>query len=141
MNDDEPVETPPHHDTRVRLVIDVLVFQVKLAAGSIRDLLLMPISIGAAIAGLFGGGEDPEVYFRKVQRLGRQSDIWINLFGHRRHGNTADELVRPLEETLLAELRHGGRLNRGAKHVNQLLDNVNQRQQQKTPVPPDTEGR
>ena len=138
MTDDEPFETPPHHDTRMRLVADVVIFQLKLAAGSIRDLLLMPISIGAAIAGLFGGGEDPEVYFRKVQRFGRQSDLWINLFGHRHRGNTADELVRPLEKTLLAQMRRGGRLGRGATHVNQLLDNVNQRKQRR-PARPDSE--
>lgn len=141
MIQNEPEESPAHHDTRLRLILEVIVLQLKLAAGGIRDFLLIPISIGAAIAGLFAGGEHPEVYFRQVQRFGRQSDLWLNLFGHRHHSNTADELIRPIEETLLAQLRRGGRLTRGAKHVNALLDNVNQKQSGKGQNPPSSEGR
>ena len=141
MSEDEPRQTPAHHDTRAQLILDVVVFQFKLAADGIRDLLLIPISIGAAIAGLFAGGEQPDVYFRKVQRFGRQSEIWINLFGHRHRGNTADDLIRPLEETFLARMREGGRLTRGAKHVNQMLDSVNQKQTRQNQVPPGNEDR
>jgi hypothetical protein len=138
MIENEPLESPPHHDTRVRLVVEVVLFQLKLAADGIRDLLLMPVSIIAAIAGLVAGGEHPEMYFRKVQNFGRKSEHWLNLFGHRRRGNTADELVRPLEETLLAQIRSGGRLDRGAKQINQILDNVNEKQKRTNrPAPED----
>jgi hypothetical protein len=141
MIEDDSEEQPPHHDIRARLIVEVLVFQLKLAADGIRDLMMMPVSIVAAIAGLVAGGEHPEVYFRRVQQFGRRSELWINLFGHRRRGNTADELVRPLEETLLAQMRRGGRLDRGAKHVNQMLDNVNQKQKRtNAPSPENPDG-
>ena len=138
MTEDEPNEHPPHHDTRTQLIVDVVVLQLKLALGGLRDVLLIPVSIVAAIVGLFVGGEEPDVYFRQVQRFGRRSDIWLNVFGSRRRGNTADEMIRPLEESLKAQMRRGGRLTRGAKHVNELLDNVNQKQTRKGP-PPDGE--
>ena len=38
-----------------------------------------------------------------------------------------DEMVRPIEESLLAQTRPGGRFERGAGHVNQLLDAVNKK--------------
>jgi hypothetical protein len=140
MTDDESQEeTPPHHDTRTQLIVDVVVLQLKLAVGGVRDLLLIPVSIAAAIVGLFIGGEEPDVYFRQVQRFGRRSDLWLNVFGSRHRGNTADEMIRPLEESLMAQMRRGGRLNRGARHVNELLDNVNQKQARKNPPRPDGE--
>jgi hypothetical protein len=139
MSEDEDNETPPHHDTRTQLIVDVVALQLKLALGGLRDLLLIPVSIVAAIAGLFLGGEQPDVYFRQLQRFGRRSDIWLNVFGSRDRGNTADEMIRPLEESLKAQMRRGGRLTRGAKHVNELLDNVNQKQTGKGPPRPDGE--
>src|SRR5262245_53350083 len=139
MTEDEPNEFPPHHDTRTRLIVDVVVLQFKLALGGLRDVLLIPVSIVAAIVGLFLGGEQPDVYFRQVQRFGRRSDLWLNVFGSRHRGNTADEMIRPLEESLLAQMRRGGRLTRGAKHVNELLDNVNQKQNRGRPPRQDGE--
>ena|SRR5882672_8689430 len=139
MTDDEPNESPPHHDTRTQLIVDVIVLQLKLAVGGLRDVLLIPVSIAAAIVGLFVGGEEPDVYFRQVQRFGRRSDLWLNVFGSRHRGNTADEMIRPLEESLMARMRRGGPLTRGAKHVNELLDNVNQKQVRKSAPRPDDE--
>jgi len=139
MTDDEPDASPPHHDTRTQLIVDVLVLQLKLAVGGVRDLLLIPVSIVAAIAGLLAGGEEPDTYFRQVQRFGRRTDVWLNMFGNRQRGNTADDLIRPLEESLKAQMRRGGRLTRGARHVNELLDNVNEKQSRVTPPPPDGE--
>jgi hypothetical protein len=139
MMEDEPNDPPAHHDTRTQLIVDVVALQLKLALGGLRDVLLIPVSIVAAIVGLFVGGEEPDVYFRQVQRFGRRSDIWLNVFGSRHRGNTADEMIRPLEESLKAQMRRGGRLTRGAKHVNELLDNVNQKQARKSPPRPDGE--
>jgi hypothetical protein len=126
-------EVPPHHDARVRLVWELLVFHAKLAVEAIRDVFLSPISIVAVIAGLISGGDRPDIYFRRVQRFGRRSDLWINVFGSHHRGPSADRIVKPLEESLLAHTRRGGRLERGTEHVNQLLDAMNR----KRPKPPD----
>jgi hypothetical protein len=126
MNEPDP-ETPPHHDARTRLVWELLVFQAKLASDSIRDLILMPVAIVAVIMGLIAGGDRPDVYFRRVQRLGRRSDLWLNLFGHRHRRPSADDIARPIEEKFLAQTKPGGRLVRGVNQVNQLLDAVNRK--------------
>jgi hypothetical protein len=122
-------DTPPHHDTRLQLMVDVVVFQFKLAADGLRDLLLIPASIVAAIVGLVAGGNEPDLYFRRVLHFGHRSERWINLFGTRRRDSGADALVRPLEESVLARVRSGGRLGEGARHVNQMLDAVNRKHQ------------
>lgn len=135
MDDETNQPAPTHHDARTRLVWELLLFQAKLAAEGIRDLFLSPISIVAVILGLVAGGEKPDVYFRRLQRFGRRSDLWINVFGERRRGPTADAMVRPLEESLLAHTKPGGKLGRGVGQVNQLLDVVNR--QSGAPKPPD----
>lgn len=133
MDETENDPSPPeHHDARMRLVVELVVFHAKLAVEALRDLFLSPVSIVAVIAGLVVGGDQPDQYFRKVQRFGRRSDLWINVFGQRHRGPSADEFVKPLEESLLAHTRRGGRLERGAGQVNQLLDAVNRK-----PRPPE----
>ena len=130
MSDDDEHDAddvPEHHDARIRLVWELLVFHAKLAVEAVRDLILSPISIIAVIAGLVSGGDRPDVYFRRVQRFGRRSDLWINVFGTRHRGPSADQIVKPLEESLLAHTRRGGRLERGAEQVNQLLDAMNRK--------------
>jgi len=140
MSDSESEDIPAHHDSRLRLILEVLVFQMKLAADGLRDVLLVPVSIGAAIAGLLTGGEQPDVYFRRVLRFGRRTEHWINLFGPRHHRNTADEWVRPFEESVIERMRHSGRARKGVRHVNQLLDSVNERPPQKPSDPPNDGG-
>ena len=127
MTDDEPKSTQPHHDARMRLLWELVVFHLKLVTEGLRDVFLSPISIIAVIVGLLAGGDKPDIYFRRVQRFGRRSDLWINVFGVRHRGPSADEMVRPIEESLLAQTRPGGRFERGADHVNQLLDAVNRK--------------
>ena len=94
-----------HHETRFRLIWKVLLFQFKLAADGLRDLLLVPISLGAGILGLLAGGDEPDQYFQRLLRFGRRTDIWINLFGQHRHGPTSDNLVKPLEESVYQSYR------------------------------------
>ena len=136
----EPNETPPHHDSRLQLVVDMVVFQFKLAADGLRDLVLIPVSIAAAVLGLVAGGDKPDQYFRQVLHFGHRTERWINLFGSRHRSSGADALVRPLEESVLARVRSGGRLGEGAKHVNQMLDAVNRKQRQAAPPGKDSSG-
>jgi hypothetical protein len=123
---------PPHHDTRLQFIVDVVVFQFKVAADGLRDLVLIPASIVAAIMGLVAGGDEPDVYFRRVLHLGHRSERWINLFGKRHHDRGADALVRPLEESLLTRVRSGGRLGKGARQINEVLDAVNRKHRPRT---------
>ncbi len=69
---------------RVRLIREAAVLQVKLLADGARDAVLIPLSIIATLVGLARGGDDPDREYRRVIKLGRRSERWINLFGHQR---------------------------------------------------------
>jgi hypothetical protein len=60
---------------------DVLLFQGKLLVDGLRDLVLSPISIGAALVDLLVPGDDGGKRFYSVVRFGRRTERWINLFG------------------------------------------------------------
>ena len=109
-----------HHQSRISLIWEVLVLQVKLVADGLRDVLLVPLSLGAAILGLVAGGDDPGRLYRKLMLLGRRSERWINLFGYRTSG-TADELISPLREKVDASPI----AQRAGSTINKSLDRVN----------------
>jgi hypothetical protein len=60
---------------------DVIVFQAKLLVDGLRDLLLSPVSIFAALIDLLVPGDDGGKRFYSVVRFGRRTERWINLFG------------------------------------------------------------
>ncbi|HUG98255.1 MAG TPA: hypothetical protein VMQ83_03685 [Gammaproteobacteria bacterium] len=60
---------------------DVVVFQVKLVVDGLRDVLLSPLSIFAALIDLLIPGDDGGKRFYSVVRFGRRTEQWINLFG------------------------------------------------------------
>ncbi|MGD8418189.1 MAG: hypothetical protein PVH91_14110 [Pseudomonadales bacterium] len=122
-------DVPDRNTSRLQLLIDVVVFQFKLAADGLRDLLLVPLTIASAVLGLIAGGDDPHRYFRDVLRLGRRSELWINLFGHRSRSGTSDDLLNPIKERVMTEAqsnpwisRAGGELNRKLDHVSEKLN-------------------
>lgn len=77
MNDEQ--QSP-----RIRLIRESATLQLKLLADGFRDALLIPVSLIATVLGLLRGGEDCDLEFRRVIKLGRRSERWINLFGHQR---------------------------------------------------------
>lgn len=60
---------------------DVVVFQFKLLVDGLRDVLISPLSILAAIVDLLVPGDDGGKRFYAVVRFGRRTEEWINLFG------------------------------------------------------------
>lgn len=82
------------------MIRDVAVFQVKLVADGILDLLFVPISLGAAIVSLMKGGPRPGTEFYDVLHLGRRGERWINLFGaaSQLHGPESDDSSLPGED-------------------------------------------
>jgi len=120
---------------RARLIRDAAVLQIKLLADGVRDAILIPLSLLAALIGLIEGGKDCDVKFRRVVKLGRRSERWINLFGdqpplgasnpagsmdsilsqvesivldHYRKGRTADETRAAVKEAMKSEKPAGG---------------------------------
>jgi len=66
---------------RFPVLRDVIVFQGKLFVDGLRDLLLSPASIIAALIDLLVPGDDGGKRFYSVVRFGRRTERWINLFG------------------------------------------------------------
>lgn len=116
--------TDPKATTRLHLLWDVFAFQFKLAADGLRDLVLVPLSLVSAIMGLVVGGDDPYQYFRQLLRLGRRSEIWINLFGHRKHEGTSDDLIAPLKNRVLSEAQNNPWISKAGDGLNKTLDSV-----------------
>ncbi|MGV0034258.1 MAG: hypothetical protein ACNYPE_04585 [Candidatus Azotimanducaceae bacterium WSBS_2022_MAG_OTU7] len=101
----------PPHPTRSQLLRHVLVFQFKLAMDGLRDVLLSPISLLAALAGILTSHPDPSRYFKQLLQLGHRSDKWINLFDthdEESESLTSDDFVRKAESIVLGELEKGG---------------------------------
>ncbi|MBU1188297.1 MAG: hypothetical protein KKC01_04625 [Gammaproteobacteria bacterium] len=74
-----------HHGDKQSLLVHMVVLQLKLIADGLRDAMLIPVSLIAAIGGLLLRTEDPWLWYREVLLWGRASDHWIDLFDSYRH--------------------------------------------------------
>ena len=62
------------------LARDVAYFQLKLLLDTARDLILSPVSLGAALLDFMLSKHQPPRYFHAVLRLGERSEEWIDLW-------------------------------------------------------------
>ncbi|MGI9286139.1 MAG: hypothetical protein ACR2P1_12185 [Pseudomonadales bacterium] len=87
-------------------VRQLIVFQIKLTADALRDLLLSPISMGAVLLDFVLRLDEENSLFNRLMHYGVLSDEYINLFGqyhsHTDSGNL-DSLVNKAEKTLKEE--------------------------------------
>ena len=103
------------------LLRDVGVFQVKLVVDGLRDLILVPISLIAGIVSLVKSEDGrPGPQFYHLLGLGRQTELWINLFGAVENSpekldqptpfgeGDIDDLVGKLETFVVDEFKRGG---------------------------------
>ncbi len=113
-------------NSRWKLCSDVLAFQGKLFVDGLRDLILSPISIAAAIAGLLLERDEPRKYFDRVLHFGIRSEIWINLFGRfrRKQELSIDELVARLEDRVSEHYNRGGTTQRITQQIDRTLDQL-----------------
>jgi len=81
----------------------LLVFQIKLVADALRDLLLSPISVLVFILDVIRKPNLEDSLYLRLMLLGRKSDQIINLFDeHKDAGHfTVDQAVEELEEIVL----------------------------------------
>ena len=116
--------------TRMRLVRDVAVLQIKLLVDGLRDALLIPVSILAAMVGLFRGGENADLEFQRVLKLARRSERWINAFGHdtnldRPHqSSTLDHLLDRVESVVMEQYRKGRSTEEARAAINAAMKEV-----------------
>ena len=110
------------------LVRDATAFQLKLAIDGVRDLLLIPVSLVAALISLVTGGGRTSTFY-EVVRLGQRTERWINLFGivrddHDHSDEGMDAFVQRLELLVLEQYRRGGITATAKDRIDQVLDRV-----------------
>jgi len=96
---------------RFELARETVILQLKLLVDGLRDALLIPLSIAAAIFGILRGGDDCDREFRRVITLGVRSERWIDLFGHQRRRakphsmGSMDAILDQVESTVIKQYR------------------------------------
>jgi hypothetical protein len=110
-------ETQKTTDERWRFWRDVLVFELKVFIGNLRDFALMPVSLGAALIDLVSKGEREGSLFYRVPRWGAHSEEVLDAYSPMRHelqnmkinpNYTVDGIVARLEDVLVREYEKGG---------------------------------
>jgi hypothetical protein len=106
-----------NRNPRFDLLREAATLQLKLLVDGIRDAMLIPISLVAAAIGLLRGGPDCDREYRRVIKLGRRSERWINLFGHQRPlgksspTSSFDAVLDQVESTVIEQYRKGRTIN------------------------------
>jgi hypothetical protein len=117
--------------TRWQVAWDVIVFQFKLLLDGLRDLLLSPISLFAALYGIATDAKNPGRYFYRLMALGRDSDRWINLFNaHNDQSDdqpSADQVVRRAEDVIREHYARGGLVRDFKERTDSALDRLQAR--------------
>lgn len=121
--------------TRWVLLRDVVVLQGKLLLDSVKDLLLAPVSLGAAAISLFNRDGDTGRQFYEVLHAARRFEDWINKYGDadripppdfavKREGESIDAMVARLEELVKRQYERGGMTASAKDAIDRALDAV-----------------
>lgn len=135
--EDERQETPlPSANDYRTLARDATVLQVKLVIDGLRDLLLVPASIVAAIMSAIDRKKGrPGSQFYDLLAMGKRSEHWIDLFGAlrdrdeydlSRDGNI-DQVIDRMEAYVVDEYRRGGITKQAKERIDQALDALQKR--------------
>lgn len=62
------------------LLRDLLIFQLKLVLDALKDILLIKLSILAAVLDLAFGRRGRPLLFYRVLRMSERFDLWLNLY-------------------------------------------------------------
>ncbi len=131
--------TPEEYSSaaRWRLLRDLGVLQVKLVVDGLRDIILVPASLVAGIISIVSSNDGkPGPQFYQLLAWGRQSEIWINLFGavknspeevgqQQSFGNKdIDDIVGRLETFVVDEVKRGGVTTQARDRLDKILDAV-----------------
>lgn len=137
--------------TRKQLIRDWLTFQVKLFMDGIRDLVLSPVSLIAALIDFIQPPTVKNSVFYQLLKTGKRSDHWIGLFNAvKPYQDTENPPVQSDVDSLIAQLEvelkgadqstFSKKAQKGliqvAEHIRQQIDES----QAKPPEPPSEPG-
>jgi len=138
MQENNDTDANPPKTDRWTLIRDIAVFQMKLIVDGLRDLILLPISLGVGLYSLIKGGDEPGMEFYDLLRVGRRSEHWINLFGAAEHAGAPgalddlfpnadiDDMVSRLESFVVDEYNKGGVTAQAKKQLDQALNRMSE---------------
>ena len=127
-------EKEPEQPPVWTLVRDAAVLQVKLIVDGLRDLLLVPASLVAALVSVVRttDGKPGDEFYRLVS-VGKQSERWINLFGALRNAPDhvveeyqfgaadIDDIVSRVESFVVDEYQRGGVTRQARDRLNEAI--------------------
>ena len=125
---------------RWTLIRDVAVLQVKLIVDGMRDLILVPLSLIAGIVSLASGEKGvPGTQFYRLLGVGKQSELWINLFGAMKNAppdlehpmpfpdSDMDEIFGKIEAFVVDEEQRGGMTAQAKERFDKAIDAMQKR--------------
>ena len=127
---------------RWTMLRDLGVLQVKLVVDGLRDIVLVPLSLVfglVSIASSKDGRPGPQFY--QLLAWGRQTEVWINLFGAVKNSpeeiapaqpfgdKDIDDVVGRLESFVVDEVKRGGVTTQAKKRLDKILDALQRKKQ------------
>ncbi len=127
MHEISPSPARDPAEGRWELLRDVFKFQLKLLVDGLRDVLMSPVSLVAALGGLMLESRRPRRYFDRTLEFGRRTEEWINLFDRYREPADPglDELFARLESRIVEQYQRGGLTSSAKRAVDTSLDRLN----------------
>jgi hypothetical protein len=133
--------TPPEKENpaseRWTMLRDLGVLQVKLIVDGLRDLVLVPLSLVAGVISIASSKDGrPGPHFYHLLAWGKQSEVWINLFGAVKNSpekieqpqpfgdQDIDDIVGRLESFVVDEVKRGGVTTQAKERLDKVLDAV-----------------
>ncbi|QKV18458.1 hypothetical protein [Oricola thermophila] len=116
--------------SRGALLRRLVIFQLKLFADGMRDLVLSPVSFVVAAFGILFGGRNPHGLFDRLMHVGHLTDEWIDLFGyHAREGKRAnlERMIEDVETALREDHARGGVTAEAEKRLRTLAEELRRR--------------
>lgn len=121
--------------TRWVLLRDVAVFHGELVLDGLKDILLSPVSLGAAAISLFNKEDETGRQFYEVLHTARRLEDWLNKYGEadripapgfatKQEGESIDVMVARLEELVKRQYERGGLTASAKDAIDRALDAV-----------------
>lgn len=136
MNEDKPATIEQRRPSRVELLRDIGVLQLKLIVDGIRDFALVPLSLIAGVISLMSGRREPGPEFYDLLRYGKRSERWINLFGaidRRDEPDSAeqaeadlDRMMGRIETFVVTEYRDGNLTSQAKEKIDRAIERMQQ---------------
>jgi GNAT superfamily N-acetyltransferase len=120
-----------HNKERWRFWRDVLVFNLKVLLGNLRDFALIPVSLVAALVDIVSKGEQEGSLFYRVLRWGAHSEEVLDAYSAVKRENlsvnpnhTVDAVIARIENVLVREYEKGGTARSIKAALDRAIDQV-----------------